>query len=164
MAIDSRVALIMTEDVVSVGPETPIDEVARLMWENKISSLPVVEGTRLVGILTDFDLIARESEFNAPMYVPFLDAYFKIPGSGDEEQLRKILGATARDLMTADMLTISPDATVQDAATTMYEQRVNALPVTDADGRLIGIVSRADILRLMVADEDLYLRTHPEEE
>ncbi len=162
MAIDSRVSLIMTEDVISIEPDTEVAEAARLMWENNLSSLPVLEGGRVIGMLTDFDMIARESEYNAPMYVPFLDAYFRIPGSGDPEQLRRILATSAKDLMTKPAVTVEPDTTVQQAATIMYDKRLNALPVVDSDQHLIGIVARADIVRLMVADEDLYARTHPE--
>jgi len=163
MAIDSRVSLIMTEDVISIEPSTEVTEVARLMWENGLSSLPVVEGGRVVGVLTDYDMIARESQYDAPMYVPFLDAYFRIPGSGDSEQLRRILATSAQDLMTSPAITIGPDTTVQEAATIMYDKRLSALPVVDADRQLMGIVSRADIVRLMVADEDMFIRTHPEE-
>ncbi len=163
MAIDSRVSLIMTEDVVSIGPETPVPEAARLMWENKLGSLPVVENGRLIGMLTDFDMIARESKYDAPMYVPFLDAYFRIPGSGDPEQLRRILATTARELMTTPVVTITPETTVQEAATIMYDQRLNTLPVVDVSHHMVGVVSRADIVRLMVADEDMYVRTHPDE-
>ncbi len=164
MAIDSRVSLIMTEDVISIDPSTEVTEVARLMWENGVSSLPVVHDGRVVGMLTDFDMIARESQYDAPMYVPFLDAYFRIPGSGDPEQLRRILATTAADLMTKPAVTITGDTSVQQAATIMYDKRLNALPVVDSDRTLLGIVSRADIVRLMVADEDLYVRTHPDEE
>lgn len=163
MAIDSRVSLIMTEDVVSVRPETPVAEAARLMWENTLSSLPVVEDGAVIGMLTDYDMIARESKYDAPMYVPFLDAYFRIPGSGDPEQLRRILAITARELMTTPAVTIRPETTVQEAATIMYDQRLNALPVIGADNRIVGIVSRADMVRLMVADEDMYVQTHPDE-
>ncbi len=162
MAIDSRVSLIMTEDVISIDPDTEVAEAARLMWENSLSSLPVVDRGRVIGVLTDFDMIARESEYDAPMYVPFLDAYFRIPGSGDPEQLRRILATTAKDLMTQPAVTVEPDTTVQQAATIMYDKKLNALPVVDSDRRLVGIVARADIVRLMVADEDLYVRTHPE--
>ena len=122
----------------------------------------MVDRGRVIGVLTDFDMIARESEYDAPMYVPFLDAYFRIPGSGDPEQLRRILATTAKDLMTQPAVTVEPDTTVQQAATIMYDKKLNALPVVDSDRRLVGIVARADIVRLMVADEDLYVRTHPE--
>jgi CBS domain-containing protein len=164
MAIDSRVSLVMTEDVVLIDPDTSVPEVARLMWENNLSSLPVVENDHVIGMITDFDMIARETEYDAPLYVTFLDAYFRVPGSGDRKQLRKILATTARELMTAPAVTVEPDTTVQEAATLMYDKRLNALPVIDANRRLVGILSRADIVRLMVADEDLFDRTHAEAE
>jgi CBS domain-containing protein len=162
VAIDSRVALIMSSDVITVGPETPVEEVARLLWENKISSLPVVEKRKVIGIVTDFDLITRETEYDAPLYVTLLEAYFHIPGTGDAKQLKKILAITAGDLMTSPAITVTPEMTVLEVATLMYDKRLNALPVTDLAHDLVGIVSRADIVRLMVADEELYERTHPE--
>ncbi len=165
MPIDSRVTLIMTEDVVSVTPDTPVEQVARLMWENKLSTLPVVEDGRLAGILTDFDLVARETEYDAPMFIPFLDSYFQIPGSGDSrDQLRRILATTARELMTTDVITVNATDTVQDVATVMYDHHLNAVPVVDAANTMVGIVSRADIIRLMVSDETNYELTHPDAE
>lgn len=158
MAIDSRVQLIMTSDVITVTPDTSVADIAHLIWENKISSLPVVEDGRVIGIVTDFDLITREAEYDAPVFFSFLEAYFRIPGTGDEEQLRRILAINARDLMSSPAMTVGPDESVQEAATVMYDQRLNALPVVDDDGALLGIVTRADIVRLMVADENLFER------
>jgi CBS domain-containing protein len=148
----------MTSDVISVTPETSINDVARLIWEHKIGSLPVVENGRVIGMVTDYDLITRESEYDSPVFFSFLEAYLRIPGTGDDEQLRRILAISARQLMTSPALTVGPDDTVQDIATLMYEKRLNALPVVDEDDALVGIVSRADIVRLMVADENLFER------
>jgi CBS domain-containing protein len=148
----------MTSDVITVTPDTSVADIAHLIWENKISSLPVVEDGRVIGIVTDFDLITREAEYDAPVFFSFLEAYFRIPGTGDEEQLRRILAINARDLMSSPAMTVGPDESVQEAATVMYDQRLNALPVVDDDGALLGIVTRADIVRLMVADENLFER------
>jgi len=164
VAIDSRVRLIMTNDVVTVTPETSIDDVACLIWEHKIGSLPVVENGRVVGIVTDYDLITRETEYDSPVFFSFLEAYFRIPGTGNEEQLRRILATSARELMSSPAVTVGPDETVQDVATLMYDKRLNALPVVDEDGALVGIVTRADIVRLMVADENLFERLADEGE
>lgn len=163
MAIDSRIALIMSTDVISAGPDASVEDVAQQLWQNKISSLPVVEDARVIGMITDFDLITRETEYDAPMYVTFLEAYFHIPGTGDKDQLRRILAISARDLMSSPAITVTPDTTVHEVATIMHDKRLNALPVINHDHVLVGIVSRADIVRLMVADEDLYERTHPDE-
>lgn len=153
MSVDTSVKTIMTREVQTVTPETEVPEVARLLWEHKISGVPVVEGRRVIGMITEYDLISQETEFNAPLVIPFLDAYFKVPGTGDREQLRRILATTARQLMSRPVRTVRPDATVQDVATLMYEERINAVPVVDEADELVGIVSRADIVRLMVAEE-----------
>lgn len=163
MAIDSRVRLIMTSDVITVTPETSIDDVARLIWEHKIGSLPVVENGRVVGMVTDYDLITRETEYDAPLFFSFLEAYFRIPGTGDENQLRRILAISARELMSSPAVTVGPDDTVQDVATLMYDKRLNALPVVEDDNRLAGIITRSDIVRLMVADENLFERVDAEQ-
>jgi CBS domain-containing protein len=164
VAIDSRVRLIMTSDVVTVTPDTSVDEVARLIWEHKIGSVPVVENGHVVGIVTDYDLITRETDYDAPVFFSFLEAYFRIPGTGDEEQLRRILAISARQLMSSPAMTVGPDDTVQDVASLMYDKRLNALPVVDDDNALVGIVTRADIVRLMVADENLFERLGDERE
>lgn len=154
----------MTSDVVTVTPETSVVEVARLIWEHKIGSLPVVENGHVVGIVTDYDLITRETDYDAPVFFSFLEAYFRIPGTGDEEQLRRILATSARELMSSPAVTIGQDDTVQDVATLMYDKRLNALPVVDEDEKLVGIITRADIVRLMVADESLFARLEGERE
>ncbi len=164
MAIESRVRLIMTSNVVTVTPDTSVDEVARLIWEHKIGSVPVVENGHVVGIVTDYDLITRETDYDAPVFFSFLEAYFRIPGTGDEEQLRRILAISARQLMSSPAVTVGPDDTLQDVATLMYDKRLNALPVVDDDNALVGIVTRADVVRLMVADENLFERLGDERE
>ena len=153
MTIDRSIREIMTRDVVAVTLATPVSDVARLLWKHKLTGVPVLEGRRVVGVVTEYDLIARQSEWDAPLYVVFLDAFLRVPGSGDEEQLRRILATTAGQLMSAPAITLKPDATVQDAATLMYERRVNPVPVVDDAGELVGIVSRSDIVRLMASEE-----------
>jgi len=109
MVQEIRVRSLMTRDVVAISPETSVGEIARLMWEHAISGVPVIdEQRRVIGIVTEFDLIAREASFNAPLYVPFLDAFFKVPGTGDETQLRKILATKAAEIMSSPAITIGP--------------------------------------------------------
>ncbi|MCS7255304.1 MAG: CBS domain-containing protein [Thermomicrobium sp.] len=154
MAQELRVRALMTRDVVAISPTTSVGEIARLLWEHAISGVPVIDAERRVlGIVTEFDLIAREASFNAPLYVPFLDAFFKLPGTGDETQLRKILATTAAEIMSSPAITIGPDETIEALATLMYRRRVNPVPVVDEDGRLIGIVSRSDLIWLMTLEE-----------
>jgi CBS domain-containing protein len=156
MDIDTSIAQLMQRQVITVERRTPVSEVARLLGEHNLSGIPVVDGPHVVGMITEYDLISRESEWDAPLYIPFLDAYFRIPGSAHEDQLRRILATTAAELMTEPAVTVSPEATVQDVATLMYERHINPVPVVDGRGELVGIVSRADIIRLMVVEEEIH--------
>ena len=149
MTADLAVANIMTSDVVSVGPSSTVADVARLMVEHAVSGIPVVDGGRIVGIVTERDMVAQEMEMDAPAYGTFLDAVFKFPWDKSEEELRLILATTAGELMSSDVVTVSPTTTVREAAGLMYKRRLNPLPVTDDRGHLVGIVSRSDIIRLL---------------
>jgi CBS domain-containing protein len=154
MGIGTSVSQIMTTDVLTVGPYARVPEVAKLLWEHGISGVPVIEGRTVLGMVTEFDLIAQETDYDAPLYILFLDSYFVLPGSVHQEQLRRILAITAGQLMTKPALTVDLSATVQDVATLMYERHVNPVPVVDDQDELVGIVSRSDIVRLMVIEEE----------
>lgn len=149
MAADMSVASIMTADVVTVERSTEVTHVARLMVEHAISGIPVVEGGRVVGMVTELDIVAQEMEVDAPAYGTFLDAVFRFPWDKSEEELRHILATKASELMSTDVVTISPTATVREAASLMYKRRLNPIPVVDERGHLVGIVSRSDIVQLL---------------
>jgi CBS domain-containing protein len=157
MTVDTAVEKIMSRSVITCEPETDISEVARLIWENDVSSIPVTERGRVVGMVTDYDLISRQTEFDGPIYLPFIDVFFQVPGTGNPEQLRRILATTARELMSYPVITLHPGDSVQEAATIMYERRINAIPVVDRDELLVGIIARADIVQMIAIEEARYL-------
>ncbi len=138
---------VMTIDVVSLSPDTPISEIARLFRTLGITGAPVLESGRIIGIVTEIDLIARHAKLHTPYYLPLLDA--KIPLGGQREYrelVRRILGGTARDIMTVPVNTIAPDADIEEVATLMVESRANPIPVVE-DGRLVGIIGHTDLIR-----------------
>ena len=145
---------VMTSDVVSVRPTTPIKEVARLLVDRRISGMPVVEGDgRLVGVVSEGDVIVKEQGADAVERRPLARIFGDSPETRAE--LAKMIALTAGDAMTSPPITISADAAVAEAAATMTGRRVNRLPVLDGD-RLVGVVSRADIVRAFVrSDEEL---------
>ncbi len=149
MIADLTVASIMTGEVVSVGPSATVADVARLMIQHGVSGIPVIESGQIVGIVTERDLVAQEMEMDAPAYGTFLDAVFKFPWDKSEDELRHILATTAGELMTSEVVTVSPATTVREAAGLMYKRHLNPLPVVDDQGHLVGIVSRSDIIRLL---------------
>lgn len=154
MASDQPVTRIMTTDVYAVLKHVSIPTVARLMREHDISGLPVVDDeSRLIGIITEMDIVSHEIDVDTPTFVPFLDAVFRMPGDTSEDDFRRVLAVTAEDLMTTPVYSVTTDATVSDVATLMFERRVNPVPVLDHDNHVVGIVSRSDIVGL-IAEAD----------
>jgi CBS domain-containing protein len=137
---------IMTTDVVTLAPDTPIREIARTFRRLGISGAPVVEDGQVIGIVTEGDLIARHARPHMPLYLPLLDA--RIPLTHQREYpeiIRRILAKTAREIMTAPARTVDVDADLEAVATLMVESRANPVPVLQ-DGRLVGIISHTDLI------------------
>lgn len=144
------VAEIMRPEVPSVPPSASVGEVARLLVEHGLPGVPVFEGDEMVGIVTEADLIAREADVSIPTTVPFLDAIFVADaGAPFAEDLRRVAALTAGELMTSPVFNIRATASLSQLATLMIEERVNPVPVVDDDLTLIGIVSRADLVRVI---------------
>jgi CBS domain-containing protein len=140
----------MTRRVTTVQVGAPFKDVARLLAEHKISAVPVLDGDgQLVGIVSEADLLRKEQyhEDALPTRRRFGSRRERVPRA-------KALGDFAGDVMTAPAITIGPEATVVEAAKLMIEQNVKRLPVVDADGCLIGIVSRADLLWVFLRPDD----------
>lgn len=148
---------LMTPDVVTVPPETPVMVMARLLSDRGISAVPVVDAMGAVlGIVTEADLISRlAGEEDKP--TSWFGALFADPAS-QAERFARTHGVTAKDLMTEKVVSVAPSATASHIAHMMEEQKIRRVVVLE-DGKMKGIVSRADLLRALVApvhvDEDL---------
>jgi CBS domain-containing protein len=140
---------LMTPDVVTVPPETPVIAMARLLAERGISAVPVVaKDGALLGVVTEADLIRRlAGEEDKPM--SWFASLFANPGEMAERYARTH-GLTAADIMTEGAITVGEDATAQQIAQLMEEKGIRRVLVV-TEGRLRGIVSRADLLRAIVA-------------
>ena len=142
---------IMTSDPVTVAPDTTVTEAARLMSERRIGALPVVEKGRMVGLVTEGDLIMQDVKVHFPTYLSLLGGYVFAPGASDrfENSLRKAVAATVSDVMTREPISVTADALVTDVATLLVERDISRVPVMDGDA-VIGIVSKSDIVRSLV--------------
>jgi CBS domain-containing protein len=133
---------VMTTNVVSVTPDANVHEVATLLAENKISGLPVVDDqNRVVGLISEADVLSMTGVTREHT---IKDVIRHILGESVPKQRH---GETVRDFMTSPALTITPDADIREAAGILDEKRIKRLPVVDEEQRLLGIVSRADIVR-----------------
>ncbi len=140
---------LMTPDVVTVPLETPVLAMARLLADRGISAVPVVDAKgQLAGIVTEGDLIRRlAGEEDRP--ASWLASIFADPAR-QADRYARTHGVTAQDVMTDQVVTVSPDTTVTRIAGLMEEHGIRRVLVTE-EGRLKGLVSRADLLRALVA-------------
>jgi CBS domain-containing protein len=144
----------MDDDPATVTPDTKAEDVARLIGEHELPGVPVVnEAGRCVGIITENDLVMadEEGDLHIPHYVElFGGLVFLEPIRGFEKRLKKAMAATAKDMMTEDPTTIGPDADVHEAGRVISSSGHNRLPVVE-HGRLVGVITRADVLRALTA-------------
>jgi CBS domain-containing protein len=139
----SLVKDLMTPQVVTIGPATPFKEIVARLAEHRVSAVPVVDDDGLVlGVVSEADLLLKE-EFPDP------DADIPLFWTRRRRLERdRAAATTARDLMSIAVVSIAPEATVAEAARRMHSAGVKRLPVLDKRGRLVGIVSRADLLKV----------------
>jgi CBS domain-containing protein len=147
---------IMQTDVPVVHPEDTVETVLQVMRRHELPGVPVVNSSgRCIGIITDADLVLSEEsgDLHLPHYFElFGGVVFLEPLRRFEERLRKAFSSNARDLMTEDPVTIDADESVARAARVIAERKHNRLPVID-DGRLVGVVTRVDVLDALTRDE-----------
>jgi CBS domain-containing protein len=151
---------LMTRDVVTVPPDTPVPALARLLAERGVSSAPVVEADgRLVGIVTEADLLRRVAALGERPK-GWLARLFADP-SAQAARYAKGHGARARDVMTTDLITVEEDARAEEIARLLEEHRIKRVPVL-RDGRLAGVVSRADLLRAVLESPETLAADAPD--
>jgi CBS domain-containing protein len=139
---------IMTPDPITTGPTVSVTEAAHLMATRHVGALPVIDGGKMVGLVTEGDLIMQDAKVHFPTYLSLLGGYIFAPGASDrfESALRKAVGATVGDVMTTEPITVTPEALVSDVATLLVERDIARVPVVEG-GRVVGIVSKSDIVR-----------------
>ncbi|WP_409054927.1 CBS domain-containing protein [Streptomyces sp. SYP-A7185] len=145
-----KVGSVMTTDVVRAEYATPFKEVARLLAANRISGLPVVDAEDMViGVISETDLLVRQAEAPEPKH-RHRSAGLKAWTRGAKRQAAKAKARTAGQLMTTPPVTVHADETIVEAARTMARRRVERLPVLDEEERLVGIVTRRDLLQVFL--------------
>jgi CBS domain-containing protein len=153
--IDEKVSQRMHAGGPTVTPQTGIGDLARLLSDERLSSVPVVDNGRLVGMVGQADLVfqAIEDEVDLPHTLPILGGVIFLENMDHwRERFRKAYGTTVEDLMSREPVTVGPDDTVHEAAHRMVEHNVNRLPVVDGSGAVAGVISRADVVRALAEE------------
>ncbi|MBM9614196.1 CBS domain-containing protein [Desulfobulbus rhabdoformis] len=139
---------IMTQDVITVNPQTSVRELAALLLEKKISGAPVVdEADKVVGVVTESDLIFQNKKVHLPTAVAILDAFVFLESTEKtEKEIKKMAGYKVGDICSQDLVSVTPETELDELATMMAEKKIHTLPVLDGD-QLVGIIGKSDIIR-----------------
>jgi CBS-domain-containing membrane protein len=135
---------VMTRNVIRVRDDADITEVTNLLSENRISGLPVVdEGGRVIGVITEADVLSMAGMKKEHVFRDILRHILgePLPAHSGSKRLR--------DVMSSPAITTGPESDIRDVAMIIDEKRIKRLPVVDEQGRLIGLISRADIVRVI---------------
>lgn len=142
---------IMVQNVIVAGPDDNLEDVARILVENKISGLPVVDSeNHVVGIITEKDLMIKATELQVPFYVTLFDSiiFLENPIRLNKE-LKKYTATRVGEIMTRKTLVVEEDAPMNKIVEIMQGNEVNRVPVV-REGKLVGIITRNDILKALV--------------
>lgn len=141
---------IMTKDVVTVSPDLPVEKLASLLWEKRISGVPVIDDDgSVLGVVTESDLIDQTKRFHIPTVVTILDSVIFLDSAEKiKKEINKMTGARVGDICSKKPVTINPDTPADEIASIMAEKGVHTLPVLE-NGKLVGVVGKADIIRIL---------------
>jgi CBS-domain-containing membrane protein len=143
---------IMSRKVITVSETTSVKELASTLLNNKISGVPVLDTAgKLVGIVTESDLIFQNKKLKVPAVIAILDSFLFLNNPDKmEKELKKIAGATVKDLCSEKVVTVRPDTPLDEIATMMIEKKMHTLPVVSETGEMLGIVGKKDIIRTIL--------------
>jgi CBS domain-containing protein len=147
-----KIVDLMQREPVTVEPETPVGDIARAMTRARTREVVVVEAGRVAGVITATDLLAKHATLHFPTYFSLLGYSIPFEPARDKREIEKALATTAKQLMSTEPVTISPDSDVDEAATIMLDRNVSCLPVV-REGHLEGMIDESDIVRVLVVEE-----------
>jgi len=143
---------IMSKKVITIGKNDTIEKLSELLVNNKISGVPVVdENNKMVGIVSEADIIVQDADLHFPRYFKLLDGIIYLESLNKfKRNLEKHLAIKVGDIMTQKVKTVNENTPINEIADLMLDSRVNRVPVMDKSNNLVGIITRADIVKSMV--------------
>ncbi len=144
---------IMVKDVLTVTPETSIQDAVKLLLDRRINGVPVVDRKdKLVGILCQSDLIAQQKRVPLPSVFTLLDSFIPLSSMKSlDKEIQKMAAFVVADAMTANPVTVRPETGLEEIATLMVEKKYHTLPVIGEDGKLVGVIGKEDILKTLLS-------------
>ena len=139
---------IMTREVITVKENATVRELAALLLTNNISGAPVVDDAgKVIGVVTESDLIFQNKKVHLPTAFAILDAFVFLERPEKMElELKKIAGSKVGDICSRKLISVGPETELEELATLMAEKKIHTLPVM-SEGRLVGVIGKSDIIR-----------------
>lgn len=139
---------IMTKDVLTVQPQTRVNDLADLLTSQNINGVPVVdEEGKLIGVVTENDLVFQKKKMHIPTVINILDSFIYLESQGRmKKEMAKITGVTVESIYSRDAKTVKPETPIDEIATLMVEKNIHTIPVVD-NGELVGVIGKRDIIR-----------------
>ena len=139
---------IMNREVITVNENATVRELATLLLMNSISGAPVIDREgRVIGVVTESDLIFQNKKVHLPTAVAILDAFLFLERPEKmEKELKKIAGSIVKDICSHDFVSVEPETGLEELATLMAEKKIHTLPVME-QGTLVGVIGKSDIIR-----------------
>lgn len=141
---------IMNTEVITIGKDASIDQLSQLLLEKRISGVPVMEEGKMIGIVTEGDIIMQDTDLHFPRYFRLLDSIIYLESlSKFKQNLKKHLATRVEDIMRTKVIWVDENTKVSEIANIMTQKNINRVPVLDKEEKLVGIITRADIVKSM---------------
>lgn len=148
-----KITDIMTKKLITVTPETDIHELAKLLVQNNISGAPVIdEDGKLLGIVREESVIFQDKKVHLPTFINLSLGFLTLGTQRYEEEIKKISASKVSEIMEKNIVTISPEMEIEDAATLMLEKEIYYLPVVK-NNKLEGVLTKKDIVRAIAKSQ-----------
>ena len=147
-----KVKDIMVKNVICATPKTKIRKVAKILIDNKIHGVPIVKNKRVVGIITETDFFVKgENSLYIPSFIEFMkkSKIFRAVSIKKKLELRSILKATAKDIMSSPCITVNPETDLSTLLNLFRKKNLHTIPVVDNNGFICGIITLVDIISLV---------------
>jgi CBS domain-containing protein len=147
---------LMSTSVITVSPDTKVSEAAQIIHKNHFTGVPVVNAEgRVLGTISERDFITANSGLYLPTYINMLSNMDYLQGGKKElpHVVSEIVNSTAKDIMNHEIPFARPETTLEELAKMFAEKRVNPIPVTDSSNKLVGIISRSDLIKFFTPSE-----------